>query len=722
MEIGDWNDLFRLDLLICSGSSVKIIHFDPPSSAAAQSAEENPLIPKKSEVSLSKLDEIIHESVINLTVSRLCLDIQILKSKSTQARGDSSELEVKSFGEPGNDYDELVVKKLDMSLEIDEISSNHYRQKVSDCVKHCPRWKSYTEKSTGLTSLIAHRLYHRMNGSGLVTEGEVRSEECNERERGEEPLLPSSNPLLHVTPICRTYYRQVIHQLSDYHSSLALLSKDHLSLIRAKESRQWRVKAYATCTEEEYQALVHSTPLSVAILHPEPEPVDVATSEEMSQLYQFFQTQYEEHLQTQSTAAAVAATAALLKPDQIFDKGTLCSDGRLDLCKQVVGPNGVSSLMNSLLLDSTGKHQVQHLLLGNNICGDGLGEAVATFISSGKSKLTTWYIAGNRLTAEGIRYICQALMDDQQVTQLWLKRNPLHCLGAVHLGDMLRWNSTLLVLDLVNTGLLDEGGHQILSALNEGARTNVTLQHLYLDGNGFTLTFAQEVARYFLSLPSSSHISSLVTLSIGCNRFGNEGVEVICSSLFHNTTLQRLCLASVGMGTAGGHAVAALLRANSSLRHLDLGLLKFTAATGEIPNRIGTDGAVAIAYSLKYFNNSLFSLQLLNNLIFQAGMSALRAALLDSYDDPELSPAGLGSSHDSGKGPIQTMNQSLVRLDLEQMGVPFNELTREEIRLALRRNYLSMSEEQRRLADEAVVPTHLGPIQSVYRVNGSYTK
>jgi uncharacterized protein (DUF924 family)/Ran GTPase-activating protein (RanGAP) involved in mRNA processing and transport len=763
VEIGDWNDLFRLDLLLCSGTSVKIIHSDPPSSttASAVSLESHlPMIPKKSELALTNRDAIIHEIFINLIVSRLCLDIQILKSKATQAESvpsASGQQGEDGTGGAGDDYDELVVKKLDLSLENDEMSSSltRHRQRVSDCVKYCPRWKSYTERSTGLTSLIAHRLYNRMNGSGLVAHGEVSDSagEGEDRDPAEERTGRGfSGGLLHVSPICRNYYRQVIRQLSEHHSSLALLSKDNLSLIRAKENRQWRVKAYATCSEEEYQALVTSTPLSIAILHPEPEPVDVATSEEMSQLYQFFQTQHEEHTAAAASgpSAAVVAAAALLKNDQIFDKGTLCSDGRLDLCKQVVGPNGVSSLMNSLLLDSTGKHQVQHLLLGNNICGDGLGEAVATFIKSGKSHLTTWYIAGNRLSAEGIRFVCEALGEDRQVTQLWLKRNPLHGAGARHLGDMLLLNSSLLVLDLVNTGLLDEGGLHILSALSgyttpdDNGTTvqhcNSTLQHLYLDGNGFTLTFAQELARYFLSSSGVGCGSGLVTLSVGCNRFGNKGVELICSSLLHNTTLQRLCLASVGMGSAGGHAVAALLRNNSSLRHLDLGLLKFTAAAGEIPNRIGTEGAVAIAHALKYFNNSLFSLQLLNNLIFQTGMSALRAALFDSASADSSaadssSPEAVAVAMEAiSVSPVtstplqqpqshrQTMNKTLVRLDLEQMGVPFNELTREEIRLALRRNYLAMTEEQRRLADEAVVPNHLGPIQSVYRVNGSYTK
>jgi hypothetical protein len=180
------------------------------------------------------------------------------------------------------------------------------------------------------------------------------------------------------------------------------------------------------------------------------------------------------------------------------------------------------------------------------------------------------------------------------------------------------------------------------------------------------------------------------------------------------------------MGVAGAQAVASLLKSNSTLRHLDLGLMKFTAAAGEIPNRIGTEGAVAIANSLKYYNNSLCSLSLLNNLIFQDGMAAIRAALLDSYTEPSptavVSSSSVEGEGEGEGGAIQTMNRTLIRLDLEQMGVPFNELTREEIRLALRRNYLSMNSLEQSDAMEAVSPSHLAPIQSVYRVNGSYNK
>lgn len=743
LEIGDWNDIFRLDLLICSGTSVKIIKSDPPI-ADIPTQESSLVIPKKSEMILTSNNLIIHDIIINLIVSRLCLDIQILKSKSHKDTSGTSTAEDMTLIEK-NEYDELVHKKLELSLENDQYYLlNQQYQRISDCVKYCPRLKSYTEKSTGLTSLIAYRLYHRMNNSGLVTNDDLN--EINKQEEDHTSSGVTASYLIHIPPVCRNYYRYVLRQLSDYHTSLTMLSKDHLSLIKSKESNKWKIKAYATCTEEEYQELLQSIPLSTAILHPEPEPVDVATSEEMSQLYQFFQSQYDEYQTLQHNN--LIKGSLLPVHDQIFNKGTLCSDGRLDLCKQVVGPNGITSLINSLILDSTGKHQVQHLLLGNNICGNGLGEAVGTFIKSGKSKLTTWYIAGNRLTDEGIYPVCLALQNDYQVTQLWLKRNPLHATGARHISDMLRLNSTLLVLDLVNTGLLDEGGYQIISALSSSKelKYNTTLQHLYLDGNGFTISFAHEIAKYFLTIsPSSS--SSLITLSLGCNRFGDEGVKLICSSLYKNLTLQRLCLASVGMGSAGGHAVATLLKYNTTLRHLDLGLLKFTAAAGEIPNRIGTNGAIAIAHSLKYYNKTLFSLLLLNNNIFQAGMSAIRAALLESsssssssstenesrqgleisstaQDSPTALPPPTSSSLLSNEepAPIQFMNQTLIRLELEQMGVPFNELTREEIRLALRRNYLLLTEDQKNIANEAINPHHLSPIQSVYRVNGSYTK
>lgn len=388
---------------------------------------------------------------------------------------------------------------------------------------------------------------------------------------------------------------------------------------------------------------------------------------------------------------------------------------------QVVGPSGVQSLMESLALDFTGKKQVEHLLLGNNICGDGLGPAMALLIESGKSGLTTWYIAGNRLTEKGIKPICDVLSHDTRVLQLWLKRNPLKQGGVGAVADMLRLNSTIIVLDLVNTGILDAGATLLFDALGyndystSSHRTNSSLQHLYLDGNGLTVASAKMIGSYLRTGNNRLH-----TLSVGGNRLGNAGTACIAEAMQFDSHVRRLCLASVGMGAEGGKSVGELLRVNSSVLHLDLGLMKFTSALSELPNRIGVIGAISLADALR-LNRTLRSLVLLNNNIHQAGIAAFRAVLLENsetcIDQGRVSTLVASASNVLNHS---SFNTSLVRLELEQMGVPFNELTREEIRLAIRRNYLALDCEQKLEADEAINPAHLKSILSVYRVNGSY--
>jgi Ran GTPase-activating protein (RanGAP) involved in mRNA processing and transport len=350
-------------------------------------------------------------------------------------------------------------------------------------------------------------------------------------------------------------------------------------------------------------------------------------------------------------------------------------------------------------LASDEKRLVRHLLLGNNICGDGLGQEVASFITSHrKSGLETWYIAGNKLTAEGVQPICEALNRDDQVTQLWLKRNPLKAAGAVHVAAMLLRNSHLVVLDLVNTGLLDDGVIAVISAIGHG-RGNETLRHLYLDGNGASLPSARAIAAMLLS-----GSNRLVTLACG-GRLGDEGAATIAKGMAGDSHLKRLCLPSSGIGAEGARELARMLTTNCTLLHLDLGLNKNTAALGEYPNRIGVAGAAALAEALAV-NKTLRSLNLVHNNIFQSGVASFRFVL--------------NGGGPTTYAPAPETNTSLVRLELLQMGIPHSELTLEEIRISLRRNYLALDEIQRAAADEAMDPGHLTSIQSVYRVNGTY--
>src|SRR5262245_18333753 len=62
-----------------------------------------------------------------------------------------------------------------------------------------------------------------------------------------------------------------------------------------------------------------------------------------------------------------------------FPRGTLLPDGRLDLCKQGVGPAGAAAVAGAV----RGHPQVRHLLLGADGLGDGGAEAVAGLVCGG---------------------------------------------------------------------------------------------------------------------------------------------------------------------------------------------------------------------------------------------------------------------------------------------------------------------------------------------------
>uniref|UniRef100_A0A0G4FBL9 Fe2OG dioxygenase domain-containing protein n=1 Tax=Chromera velia CCMP2878 TaxID=1169474 RepID=A0A0G4FBL9_9ALVE len=391
-----------------------------------------------------------------------------------------------------------------------------------------------------------------------------------------------------------------------------------------------------------------------------------------------------------------------------FAKGAITTDGRLDLCKQAIGPTGVTDMLDALAAAGRGEGEasssasssgeqpgggprVRHLLLGNNVCGNGLGQKVAAFVRSGKSQIVSWYIAGNAMDVHGIRPLCEALEGDTLVRQLWLKRNPLKAPGAEAIASMLCKNSTLQILDLSYTGLLDEGVRKLARGLIDAARGGQSaLTHLLLDGNGITPEGARAVAEV-LETPDLP----LVGLSLGVNRLGNEGAKCIAEALKRTpkSRLHRLSFPSCRIETEGADALARLLSMPScGIRFLDLGFAKSTPALGELPNRIQNGGAEALASALRT-NRSLRGLDVVYNQIQQTGIAAFHQALVSK--DAES-------------------NRTLLFLPLEQFGVPHNELHREEIRLALRRNAALMGKEE---VEKALHPAHLREILSLVKVH-----
>lgn len=69
-----------------------------------------------------------------------------------------------------------------------------------------------------------------------------------------------------------------------------------------------------------------------------------------------------------------------------FERGVVYVDGRLDLCKMVVGPTHIMDLMDSLRSNTF----IKHFLLGNNIISATGASAIASFITSRPNQIETW--------------------------------------------------------------------------------------------------------------------------------------------------------------------------------------------------------------------------------------------------------------------------------------------------------------------------------------------
>jgi len=524
------------------------------------------------------------------------------------------------------------------------------------CAREAPRVGSQPDKLCRLARDIAVEIFGHEAMSAFIT-----AAEANHRDADTSASTPTHSrrrtrqDVDDIILARHLAYQRYGQALSLITGVLAEMDPD-----RTRE-QQRRLRAARADTPERIVAR-RALPIPPQITDPEPEPVVPCSLADLDPLLG--------HLRTNATVERQTA----------FSKGTMTTDGRLDLCKQVVGPGGIGPLLGALMHTD----RVKRLLLGNNIVGDDGAAAIAGFLRErNDSPLDCWYIAGNRIGPRGIAEVCDALATDTRVTSLWLKRNPLRAAGMVPIARLLRTNTTLEVLDLVNCGLLDEGLEIVLGALM-GPGANKTLRHLYIGTNGITARSAPLLARYL------AEDCTLESLFLSCNRLGDEGVSLLARGLAANRTIQRVSLASNCIGPDGAAALAAALAEHPSITLLDLGFTKATVAVGELGNYIGDPGAAALADMLRT-NTTLRSLDLLHNYISQVGVNHLREAL--------------------------AVNHTLVWLQLTQFGKLHNEPGKEALRLALQRNRARVPEDQQERLEAVNLPPHITEIYSVYRTH-----
>jgi Ran GTPase-activating protein (RanGAP) involved in mRNA processing and transport len=200
--------------------------------------------------------------------------------------------------------------------------------------------------------------------------------------------------------------------------------------------------------------------------------------------------------------------------------------------------------------------------------------------------------------------------------------------GALALGTALSSPTTQLTeLCLVDCGVGDEGAAGIAEGLrgnsNNNNNSNQTLLTLGLAEN----PDIGDAGFRALGAALASSTTALAELSLTSCGGGAGGVEALCEGLRANKTLRVLDLGHNRIGDAGARAIGASLASNSVLAQLVL----FRCG-------VQSDGAVALAEGLRSCR-ALEKLNLQYNLIGEAGIGAI-ASLLATH--PSLASLHLG--------------------------------------------------------------------------------
>jgi len=257
-----------------------------------------------------------------------------------------------------------------------------------------------------------------------------------------------------------------------------------------------------------------------------------------------------------------------------FPRGVI-EEGRLDLCKQALGPEGAQRIL--LALES---HQgIRSILLGTNALRDEGARTVGQAMRRNRN-LETIYLGCNGITVHGLEPLCAAIEEGAPTTALWLKRNPIGLPGAERLAQMLRRPHSLRTLDLVNTGLGDEGASHVLRAIMTSPQN---LERLYLGGNGLTATSAAVAAELLATTPQ------ITALYLGTNHLHDPGASLIARGLRANRTIRELSLAANGLSARGASDLFTALPGHPALEIVDLGSTPSAKVLGAPPNRIDSD-------------------------------------------------------------------------------------------------------------------------------------
>ncbi|KAK1893474.1 Protein phosphatase 1 regulatory subunit 37 [Dissostichus eleginoides] len=205
------------------------------------------------------------------------------------------------------------------------------------------------------------------------------------------------------------------------------------------------------------------------------------------------------------------------------------------------------------------------------------------------SRLTELHLHNAQLSGVPLYTLVSALKWNRALQQLHLTNNLLNSYqDALHLGDLLRYNTTLHTLELSSNAVADDG----LEELCDGLRWQTAgVRVLLLRNNQITARGMVHLAK---ALPL---LRVLQVLDLGENLLGNEGMQVIREPLM-NCSLLQLGLAQASITCEGAVALAEFLAESRQIQRLDLR-----------HNELKVGGLMALCLALR-INSSLEGLDL----------------------------------------------------------------------------------------------------------------
>jgi NLR family CARD domain-containing protein 3 len=328
-----------------------------------------------------------------------------------------------------------------------------------------------------------------------------------------------------------------------------------------------------------------------------PMPVEIGTAEDFAPILGFLA---HESFEEASRNGSKSNFQFLKKTEQFtgnvplleFPRGIIYEDGRLDLCKKVVGPTHIGKLMESL----ESNHQICHFLLGNNAISTTGAKRIAEFIHKYPDRMKTWYLAGCHITRHGLSLLVPQMITSSTITNLWFKRNPFGPNSITLLADLVLQTPNLRTLDLETTELGDEGTRQFIDSIT-GHQSS--LRNLYLNANGIGEGGCASLGKY-LADPNCV----LESLFLSTNPIGDAGMLLLVPGLAKNKTLKRFMCASSGLT---GKGLSYLAGTDHQLQTIDIGASQTTKAHAQKFNyfddtSVGALKSLIMTPSLRWLN------------------------------------------------------------------------------------------------------------------------